>query len=142
LRVRDVNLKSQVIVIPASSTKNGKQRISTIPDVLMPSIIDLVNGAVLRDYLISDNMRPGQNKMTTRIMRYRWSLVKQALDLPKSYMFYSLRDSGIVQKLQDNISPEEVMKQAGHWSLEITTMYVNHFSPTGSEQVKTRASEF
>lgn len=142
LRVRDVNLKAQVIVVPASASKNGKQRVSTVPNVLMPVLVDYLDGAVLRDFLVTPRLRPGRDPATTRMFRYHWQRVQKELGLPKSYMFYSLRDSGIVQKLQDQISPEEVMKQAGHWSLEITTMYVNHFSPTGSEQVKSKATQF
>jgi integrase len=55
---------------------------------------------------------------------------------------YSLRDSGIIQMLQDGISPEEVMKQADHSSLEITTIYVKHANPSGSEQIKKKGSKF
>lgn len=55
---------------------------------------------------------------------------------------YSLRDSGIVQLLQDGVSPEEVMKQAGHSSLEITTVYVKYANPGASEQIKNKASVF
>lgn len=129
LRVRGVNLKNQVIVIPGAAAKSGKMRISTIPNVPQESLQEYIGTADPKSFLVSESMCPGKKPISERRLRYKWTNLREALDLPMEYKMYSLRDSGIVQKLQDGISPEEVMKQAGHHSIEITTIYVNHVNP-------------
>ncbi|MCP4178429.1 MAG: hypothetical protein GY756_11740 [bacterium] len=55
---------------------------------------------------------------------------------------YSLRDTGIIQMLNDGISIEEVAKQADHHSLEITSKYALHANKEASEKIKNRSSKF
>jgi len=78
----------------------------------------------------------------TRDVGKRWDKLRKELNLPMEFQFYSLKDSGIVQKLQDGISAIDVRNQAGHSSLEQTNQYAKYANPEGSEQIKNRSSEF
>lgn len=142
LKVADVRLDTQTIMIRPDVAKTGKSRISTIPDVFLEVLGRYIEGADPGDYLVGEGMRPGKLQTTDRRLRYRWNKMRDATGISDRYKLYSLRDSGIIQKLQDGVSPEEVMKQADHSSLQITTIYARHVRPEGSHQIKKRSSSF
>lgn len=58
--------------------------------------------------------------------RIAWSKMREELDLPEEMQLYSLKDTGITDSLESGIPTIDVMKQAGHHDLRITTRYANH----------------
>jgi integrase len=143
LKKNDFNLKKQIIHISAESSKNRKQRITTIPNSMMPYLVSWNwNSASEDQYLFGKDFKPGTEPLNPRRFSKKWDAMRKALKLPQKYKLYSLRDSGIIQMLNDGISPEEIMKQADHSSLEITTIYAKHINAEGSEQIKTKSTGF
>lgn len=143
LRPRDFELKNQIIRIQAKVSKNRKQRIVTIPNSFMPYLAKWdFNNAKLDECIFGENFRPGKDPVNSRRLAKKWDKLRRDLRLPEKYKLYSLRDSGIIQMLNDGISPNEVMKQADHSSLDITTIYIKHVNPEGSEQIKNKSSGF
>jgi integrase len=137
------NFRNQTITIPASNAKNAKLRISTIPDVLLGELIAWdFGGAQSHEYIFGKNWRPGKEAMDPKRLAKKWDRMRSALHLPKTYQLYSLRDTGIVMLLRSGVSPDEVMKQAGHHSLEVTTIYARHYNSEGSEMIKELADDF
>lgn len=137
------NFKNQTITVPAYVAKNKQSRIITIPNVFMEKLAFWdFNGAKYDEYVFGTNFKPGKTPVNPRRFSKKWDDLRDKLGLSMEEKLYSLRDSGIVQLLQDGISPEEVMKQADHSSLEITTIYAKHINPTGSAQIKQKASGF
>jgi len=133
----------QIIKVPANVSKNKSDRIATIPNSLMMELEKWdFNGAEKEEYIFGKNLLPGKEPLDARRFTKKWDKLRDDLCLDSKIKLYSLRDSGIVQMLQDGISPEEVMKQADHSSLDITTIYVKHANPTGSEQIKNKSSNF
>jgi len=78
----------------------------------------------------------------SRKIAKRWDNLRFDLNIPKEMQFYSLRDSGIIQMLEDGISPEMVQKQADHHSLEVTSEYVKHARPDGIEEIRSSVESF
>lgn len=143
LKPSNFELKNQVIRIPASVSKNKTERLATIPDSLMQYLLAWdFNGAVNSEYIFGVNFKPGPTPLDARSFSKKWDRLRDDLCLEKKMKLYSLRDSGIIQMLQDGISPEEIMKQADHSSLEITTIYVKFANPKGSEQIKKKGTSF
>lgn len=143
LKPEHFNLEKQTIIIPAEAAKNKKMRISTIPDSLVGYLQKFRNnGAAPDQYIFGYNYIPGKVRLDSRRFAKKWNKLRDKLSLPIEMKFYSLRDSGIIQMLNDGISPEEVMKQADHSSLEITTIYAKHANPDGSRQIKEKSSIF
>lgn len=137
------NLDNQTIFISGQFSKNKKDRVITIPNALLPALRNWnFNGAAVDQYIFSENFSPGNKPINARRFSKKWDALRGKLRLPKTMKLYSLRDSGIIQMLNDGISPEEVMKQADHSSLEITTVYTKFANPTGSDQIKMRGSSF
>jgi len=143
LKAKYFNFQEQSITIPGTITKNGKARTITIPDVLLNQLIQ--HGQDIADpelYLFSDNFRPGKIWKGPRTISKRWDRLRKQITLEMSYQFYSLRDTGIIQKLKDGISPDEVMYQADHSSLETTNKYVKIANPGVNKAIKEKSSSF
>lgn len=137
------NLENQTITIQSSAAKAAKVRVTTIPD----SFIDLVRkweyaGAMDDQFIFGKNFEPSRLKLDPKRFGKKWAAMRTKLEMPKQYQMYSLRDTGIVELLKNGVSPDEVMKQAGHHSLEITTIYARHFNNKGSDEIKGKAGEF
>lgn len=88
-------------------------------------------------FLVGENFGPGKNPMiNAREFTREWQRMRKALNMPKQYQFYSLRDTGIVHMLRSGVPIDDVMKQAGHTILETTTRYVRHPSPEAVAALK------
>jgi hypothetical protein len=56
--------------------------------------------------------------------------------------FYSLKDTGITQMVLDRVPLKDIMEQADHSSLEITSVYVKHANTLASEEIKKKCQSF
>jgi integrase/recombinase XerD len=136
-------LHKQVIRIPAAVAKNRNERMATIPDALMPFLVEWdFNGAKTGDFIWSQNLVPGSRPIKSTRWSQKWNKLRNEVKLPKEMVLYSLRDSGIVQLLQDGISPRDVMLHADHSSLEITSQYVKQAFPEGMASIKSKGGKF
>lgn len=122
LRLEYVDFKNSVINLPGSITKNHKPRTVAPPLSIMNYLISL--SSFPRDYYIfSTNYLPGSRLYNTRDVGKTWAKMRDDLHLPKSYQFYSLKDSGITDMLDSGVSPKLVRDLAGHQSLDMTQKY-------------------
>ncbi len=67
---------------------------------------------------------PGRKQISRRVISRFWEQLRTPLQLEKELKFYSLRDSGIIEKIRNGIDLITVMQLADHSSLEITNAYV------------------
>jgi integrase/recombinase XerD len=143
LKPSNFDLENQTIFISGSFSKNHNNRISTIPNSFLPHLLEWnFNGASPEQYIFGTNFMPGNKPICSRRFAKKWDRLRDQLALEKEMKLYSLRDSGIIQMLNDGISPEEVRKQADHSSLEMTTVYTKHANPKGSDQIKSKNTGF
>lgn len=143
LKPAHFDLENQTIFISGEFSKNHNDRISTIPDSFIPYLQRWdFNGASQTQFIFGTNFAPGNKPICSRRFSKKWDKLRDSLSLEKEMKLYSLRDSGIIQMLNDGISPEEVRRQADHSSLEMTTVYTKHANPKGSEQIKSKNTGF
>lgn len=124
LRLSDISVAKQTVYIDASISKNKKSGSVTISTPILELMIDLEYFNAPSNYFIfSKDFRPGPKSRGAKAFRDYWnSAIVPALNFPKEYKFYSLKDSGITEMLRalDTLSVKE---QARHSSLEITDAY-------------------
>jgi integrase len=143
IKIKDIDMERQTIFIPAQSSKNGTARIGTMPDYLIGMLKRMnIEQYDPSWYLFSEGFSPGRKKVDSRKVAKRWEKLRSELKLPMSIKFYSLRDSGIIQMLEQGISAEYVRQQADHSSLDMTTIYSKHARPDGIEQIKHKIKGF
>ncbi|MDT8393170.1 MAG: hypothetical protein RQ761_04965, partial [Bacteroidales bacterium] len=68
--------------------------------------------------------------------------LRKTLRLKKELQFYSLRDSGIIQKIRDGRTPKQVMEAADHSSIEITNKYVKIARKESDRDIINKSSAF
>jgi integrase len=137
------NFQNQTILIPSGAAKNGTSRISTIPDVILGELIAWdCSGAQPHEYIFGSKLQPSLTMMDSKNLAKRWARMRNKLTIPTSYQLYSLRDTGIVMLFRSGVAADEIMKQAGHHSLEVTTIYARHYNNDGSDIIKEKAKQF
>lgn len=126
LRVRHFNLKACTLTIPGELSKNKLTQSITIPKKVIQYGIEIgVFTAPTDDFVFSTNgLRPGCVEIDPKIFRDHWEKVRKALKLKKEWKFYSLKDTGITEMCENDITPKSVKDQARHSSLAITNIYL------------------
>ena len=142
LKGKNINLKTQTIIVEGFFSKNHKKRAATIPDVMLDLLKEVVEGVGENEYIFSRNFKKGKTMLDRREVSRYWNDLRVALKLKKEIQFYSLRDSGIIQKLKDGIDPKTVMELADHSSLEITDKYVRETKTESNKEAMSLMSKF
>jgi len=143
LKPANIHLDKKVVFLTPDITKDNDTRVVALTNELIKLLIEIdVKDIDNKLYIFSENFKPGKTLLNPRCISKRWDKLRTQLNLPKEMQFYSLKDSGIVQKLRDGISPELVQKQAGHSSLDQTNQYIQIALTDVSEQIEKKASDF
>lgn len=123
LRVGDVSVKNQTLFISHKISKNRKDGVVTIPAKVLKLMIELgVLSAPSDYYLFGKDFLPSMTKARKEIFREKWLVVREALNFPTDYKFYSLKDTGITDTI--DVAGLTVAKdQARHSSVQITNAY-------------------
>ena len=124
LRVRDIDLKRGVIEIPPDVAKNHCARTVAMPPDVKEYMQNTVEGLPPALFVFSKKYRPGKTVLTTRDTERTWAVMRTELGLPACYQFYSLKDTGITEMLENGVPAKLVQELADHHSLEMTQKYV------------------
>ncbi len=131
------DIEKRVVVLPAEITKDKDRRVVTLSDELTERLEQIGLRTMPKGkYVFSAEWKPGKVLRNSRDVGKRWAKLRTELDMPAEYQFYSLKDTGIVQMLQNGVNPLDVRNQAGHASLEQTNAYAKYVNPEGSDQIR------
>lgn len=142
LKGRNVDLQKQIVLVDGSFSKNRNDRVATIPNVMIDLMKEIMKDVKDDDYIFSKYFMKGNYMIDSREITRYWNDLRNTLKLKKEIQFYSLRDSGIIQKLRDGLNPKEVMELADHSSLEITNKYVKMSTKEPNKEAMKKMSEF
>lgn len=147
LRVGDVDIKNQLVLISENISKNDNYSVRTIPDVMIDYMRKLDLNHPADYYLFSmdehNKFVPGKKRAEGReIARYWSDVVRVSLNWPKYLQFYSLKDTGITNMLADGVAPNFVQGQADHSNLKVTSIYAVSRNNKAQEQIQKKVSEF
>ena len=143
IRVSDLDLANGLINVSGRDSKGKRIRRPAIPDTMLPYLVaSPIMQAKPTDYVVGKGLLPGPDPCSHNATGNRWNAMRDALKWPKDKVLYSLRDTGIVQLISDGLELHFVMRQAGHRNIETTNIYVQHYFPQGSREVRTKASSF
>lgn len=126
LRIGFIDFDACLLKIPAGIAKNHCDRVLGIPDEIMEYF------RTLRElppewYIFSDRntYAPGPKANAPTRIAERWAQMRDALNMPASYQFYSLKDTGITEMLEAGVPAKYVKELADHHSLEMTERYTH-----------------
>lgn len=143
LKVSDINLTEKYIRIDEKVSKNKKTRFAALtPDVI--ESIEKMNLERYPDtyYFLSSYFLPDKEPAGNGCYGGAWDKLRKELKLPAEMQLYSFRDSGIFEMLKSGIDDLSVMQHADHSSLDITTIYANHFDPNLIHKISNKAPKF
>lgn len=124
IKLRDIFIKEQKVYIGSSISKNRKDGMVGLNDLLIKSMVDLKIFSYDNDcYLFGQNFMPSREKSSGRAYRTYFNKVREALKFPDSYQFYSLKDTGI----RDLANSEGIViarDQARHADVSTTNKYL------------------
>lgn len=143
LKIENVNLEKRYIHIDKKVSKNKKTRFAAINEDIINSFkLMNLNQHPENFYIFSENLVPGPNHVNNGYYSKRWDKLRKRINLPMEMQMYSLRDTGIHEMLKSGIDDLSVMQHADHSSLEMTTLYGNHYDPNLNELIYSKAPKF
>ncbi|MCC6601481.1 MAG: site-specific integrase [Crocinitomicaceae bacterium] len=145
LRALHFDIDHGIIFIPASIAKDDEREKVTIPKIVLDEIAGYVSGITDKtNFLFTGNrtIRPEIKSMKRARLTEHWQAMREKLKFPDNYHLYSLKDTGIVQMLEDGVPIDEVRKQARHSSLEVKSAYLNYVLTGALPNVRNKASRF
>lgn len=142
LTVGMLHLDDCYIAMPQNITKNGCSRNAPLSPELCDRLRAHINGSSQNLYLFGESWKPGKVAITSKTYRKQWEAMRKKLGLPEEMQLYSLRDTGIFDKLKSGIDPLTVMQAADHHDLAMTTRYGNHVDPHMIEIIATESPDF
>ncbi len=124
VQIKDIDFVNGFIKIRADVSKVKKQRMSVVPDFLMDQIRELFMGKYKDDYyMISTKGHPGKKRVYTHYLRYRFEKIKEKAGVPKGYIMYAFKHTGMVDLKRAGADWLAIRNQAGHKSLDQTIEY-------------------
>ncbi|MBR4243192.1 MAG: site-specific integrase [Bacteroidaceae bacterium] len=136
IRLKDINVKEQTLFISREVSKNHKDGKVTLPAVVLKMMLELgVFNAPSTYYLFGHEFLPSAERGTAKQYRDRWAKVRKALGFPKSYKFYSLKDTGITDTVE-RVGLVVAKDQARHSSIATTNRYIRKEQLTAHPELK------
>lgn len=145
LKIGDIDMSGHCIKVSGEIAKNHKTRYAAI-SAQIENLIHELN--ILKKpkswYIFSDpvTMAPGTNLLYDAKFTKEFTKLRKELKLPANMQLYSFRDTGIFEMLKANVDDLSVMQHADHSSLDITTIYANHFDPNLNKIINEKTPEF
>ena len=126
LRVGYIDFDEQVLRIPSNVAKNHCERELALPNEIM-EYFSTLQGLPSEWYIFSGahSFIPGPKYTAPTRIAERWKEMREALGLPTTYQFYSLKDTGITEMLEAGVPAKLVKELADHSSLEMTEKYTH-----------------
>lgn len=124
IQLNDINLHEQTLFVSKEVSKNRRDAKVTIPSKVIRMMIELqIFNYPGNFYLFGKGFKPNEKRADGRIFREKWIKVREELGFPKSYQFYSLKDTGITDTI-DRVGLTIAKDQARHSSVATTNKYV------------------
>ncbi len=142
LRCSDIDIRRQVVHVPADVAKNGKESFRTIPSSVLP----LLQGLDLSrpDWYVfgrhdgeGENFTPSREPTKKKRFSDFWNTrVRKMCGFGDDLQLYSLKDTGITRMLGDKVPISFVQQQADHSSVAMTAIYVGKSALANDELKK------
>jgi integrase/DNA-directed RNA polymerase subunit L len=143
LRISTVDLVNRSIFIDKSIAKNKKSRNATLTQDIINSLLEMNLEQYPSNYfLFAEDLVPGAVGVKNGYYSKRWAKLRKRLDLPLEMKMYSFRDTGIHEMLKGGIDDLSVMQHADHASLQMTTLYGNHYDPNLNNLIYEKSPKF
>lgn len=124
IRLRDISISEGSVFVSSQISKNRRDGKIKLPDRVIRLMLDLDTFRYHDDcYLFGRNFRPSEVRHLPRQFTETFNKCRDALGFPKTYQFYSLKDSGL-RDIANAVGVEIAQKQARHSDISTTNRYL------------------
>lgn len=124
IKIGDVSIKDQTVFISSAISKNRKDGMVALNDEILKLMIDLkIFEHPSHCYIFGKSLKPGETRAAYNQLRVEWAKMRTALNFPKEYQFYSLKDTGI-RDLANAQGIVVAKDQARHSDISVTNRYI------------------
>lgn len=124
IRLRDINVNEGSVFVSSQISKNRRDGKIKLPNMVIRLMVELGIFSHHSDcFLFGKGFLPSEVRQDPRYFSIEFNRVRESLRFPKSYMFYSLKDSGL-RDIANSVGIEVAQKQARHSSIETTNLYL------------------
>lgn len=125
MKVGDIDLTSGLITVQQMNAKNGIRQVITMPQQLIDICIEYgIDVADKSLYVFGKKKKFGTKAVSVNMLRYRFNIIRNSLNLPTAYKFYSFKHTGATNLHMSGISMRELMDQLRHTQLHSTQHYL------------------
>jgi len=136
IRILDIEMDKEIINLEGAKTKNKKYRHITLNEELVEAIKSLeLHRYPKTHYVFSTGFKPGTKRLCATRISEAWQKMRREINIPTSIVFYSLRDSGIVKWIENDVPLHQIAEQAGHQDLKETSTYAIHAKKNPNEAI-------
>ena len=126
IKIGDVSIKDQTVFISSAISKNRKDGMVALNDEILKLMIDLkIFEHPSHCYIFGKSLKPGETRAAYNQLRVEWGKMRTALNFPKEYQFYSLKDTGI-RDLANAQGIVVAKEQARHSDISVTNRYIKN----------------
>jgi integrase len=130
LKISDLNLRRGVsrVTVPQENAKTNKSRKITIPNVFCDYLIDEWHLDVYNKglYVFGQHGKPGEIPIGKNNLRNRFNKIRDKLELPLYYKFYSMKHTGAITLAEKGVSLIKIRDHLGHSNLSSTEHYLKN----------------
>lgn len=124
IRLEDISIKEGSVFVSSQISKNRRDGKIKLPNRVIRLMLDLHTfdhpGS---SYLFGSGFMPSEKRQDPRHFTQEFNRCREALGFPKTYQFYSLKDSGL-RDIANSVGIEVAQKQARHSSVATTNQYL------------------
>lgn len=136
IKISDFDLKNATIIVSDEESKNRRSETITLPKKILHFAIELeIFSKPSLWYVFSKGFKPGTTQITPKQFRDAWGKLKRPCALKPQYKFYSLKDTGITEMLDNKMPNLYVRDQARHSNLAITDIYTRKAGTKGNQDI-------
>jgi integrase len=133
MKVKNIFLDEQIILITGEISKNKKNQTIMIPDPFMKDLRNFDLGYPGEFYLFSKRLRRGSTPIAPTRIAEAWRKWANIFGIEKN--IYSLVNTGAGRATRSGISSRDIQLHKRHHSLEMTQIYLDKFSRTVSDDL-------
>ncbi len=138
MRVKDIDFVEGRVYIPAKNVKIGKDKLPVIPDEFLRL---LRTEFKIQDYnkeffVFGKYGEPGIEHVSENNISRRFNKIRDKLNFPKEYKFYSFKHTGNAALKRIGVSMQARQSQNGHQSEKSTEIYSNNIEGFDNSELR------
>ena len=137
LKIKNIDFARGLVTIQRSHAKKRVTRTMVIPEVFLTELREMrLHNFDKEFYVFGKTGEPGPRNLGKNNLRYRFNAVRESLNMPMDYKFYSWKHTGGVMASLAGIPDKHIQMQMGHDSIATTDKYLRKMRGFDSQQIK------